>query len=156
MAKLSSDEIEECTEVFDLFDFWDGRDGLVDAAKVGDFLRCLGLNPTEEQVLKSGGVSKMGEKQYKLDELMPIYQEVMLSKSSGTAAEFTEAFKTFDREGQGFVSSAELRHCLSAMGDRLNDEELEEILQFTHTEEDLDGNIKYGEFIDKVMAGPNA
>ena len=51
----------ECTEVFDLFDFWDGRDGLVDAAKVGDFLRCLGLNPTEEQVLKSGGVSKMGE-----------------------------------------------------------------------------------------------
>lgn len=29
-------------------------------------------------------------------------------------------------------------------GDRLNDEELEEILQFTHTEEDLDGNIKYG------------
>lgn len=53
--------ITECTEVFDLFDFWDGRDGLVDAAKVGDFLRCLGLNPTEEQVLKSGGVSKMGK-----------------------------------------------------------------------------------------------
>ena len=29
-------------------------------------------------------------------------------------------------------------------GDRLEDEELEEILKFTHTEEDLDGNIKYG------------
>lgn len=29
-------------------------------------------------------------------------------------------------------------------GDRLNDVELEEIIEFTHTEEDLDGNIKYG------------
>ena len=51
----------DCKEVFDLFDFWDGRDGLVDAAKVGDFLRSLGLNPTEEQILKSGGCKKMGE-----------------------------------------------------------------------------------------------
>lgn len=58
----------------------------------------------------------LGEKQYKLDELMPIYQEVLLAKAAGTAAEFIEAFKTFDREGQGFISSAELRHCLSAMG----------------------------------------
>lgn len=57
-----------------------------------------------------------GEKQYKLDELMPIYQDVLASKSSGTAAEFNEAFKTFDREGQGFVSAAELRHSLQAMG----------------------------------------
>lgn len=30
------------------------------------------------------------------------------------------------------------------VGDRLDDVELEEILKFTHTEEDLDGNIKYG------------
>lgn len=52
--------IAECTEVFDLFDFWDGRDGLVDGNKVGDFLRCLGLNPTEEMVTKVGGMKKMG------------------------------------------------------------------------------------------------
>ena len=52
--------LSDCKEVFDLFDFWDGRDGLVDAAKVGDFLRSLGLNPTEEQILKNGGCKKMG------------------------------------------------------------------------------------------------
>lgn len=155
MSELSASDIEDVREVFDLFDFWDGRDGLVDANKVGDFLRCLGLNPTEEQLLKSGGTQAMGEKQYKLDELMPIYQEVLGAKSAGTAAEFTEAFKTFDREGQGYISSAELRHCLSAMGDRLSDVEMEEILRFTETEEDIDGNIKYGEFIDRVMNGPD-
>lgn len=154
MAKLNSDEIEDCTEVFDLFDFWDGRDGLVDAHKVGDFLRCLGLNPTEEQILKNGGTSKMNEKQYKLDELMPIYQDVMGNKDSGTFADFMEAFKTFDREGQGFISSAELRHVLSSMGDRLTDNEVDEILKFTDTQEDLDGNVKFEDFIKKVMDGP--
>eukprot|EP00178_Gracilaria_changii_P008704 TRINITY_DN2615_c0_g2_i1.p1 TRINITY_DN2615_c0_g2~~TRINITY_DN2615_c0_g2_i1.p1 ORF type:complete len:156 (+),score=28.63 TRINITY_DN2615_c0_g2_i1:78-545(+) len=154
MTKLNSGEIEEATEVFDLFDFWDGRDGLVDAAKVGDYLRCLGLNPTEALVTKVGGCKKMGEKQYKLDELLPIYSEMLQSKEGGTFADFMECFKTFDREGQGFISAAELRHCLSGMGDRLTDEEVDEILRFTETEEDLDGNVKYQDFIDKVMAGP--
>lgn len=154
MAKLNSDEIEEATEVFDLFDFWDGRDGLVDAAKVGEFLRCLGLNPTEEQVLKSGGTEKMGDKQYKLDELLPIYQTMLQAKDGGTEAEFVEAFKTFDREGQGFISSAELRHCITAMGDKLTDEECDEIIHDTDTQEDLDGNVKFLDFITAVMAGP--
>ena len=27
-----------------------------------------------------------------------------------------EAFKTFDREGQGFISSAEMRHVLTSLG----------------------------------------
>ena len=47
-------------EVFDLFDFWDGRDGMVDGAKVGDFLRCCGLNPTNAMVQANGGTKKLG------------------------------------------------------------------------------------------------
>ena len=47
-------------EVFDLFDFWDGRDGLVDGAKIGEMLRCCGLNPTNKIVLKNGGTEKFG------------------------------------------------------------------------------------------------
>jgi len=47
-------------EVFDLFDFWDGRDGLVDGFKLGDFLRCCGLNPTQTLVMENGGTKKLG------------------------------------------------------------------------------------------------
>jgi len=47
-------------EVFDLFDFWDGRDGLVDGFKLGDFLRCCGLNPTCTLVIENGGTKKLG------------------------------------------------------------------------------------------------
>ena len=47
-------------EVFDLFDFWDGRDGLVDGAKIGDLLRCSGLSPSNKTVTDNGGTSKLG------------------------------------------------------------------------------------------------
>lgn len=47
-------------EVFDLYDFWDGRDGLIDAEKVGDLLRCCGYNPTESFVQRVGGTKKSG------------------------------------------------------------------------------------------------
>jgi len=153
MSDLSASEIEDVREVFDLFDFWDGRDGMVDAAKVADFLRCCGLNPTNCLVEKNGGAKKFGEKQYKFEEILPVYKVVEDEKDTGTFADFMEGFKTFDREGQGFISAAELRNNLTMMGERMEDAEVDEILKFTDTREDLDGNIKYEDFIKKVLAG---
>jgi len=154
MADLSSGDIEDVREVFDLFDFWDGRDGLVDGAKLGDFLRCCGLNPTNEVVVTNGGTQKLGEKQYKFEEILPIYKTCSGGADPGTFADFMEAFKTFDREGQGSIAAAELRHVLCMLGERLTDKDVDHIFKFTGTDVDLDGNIKYEEFIKKVMAGP--
>jgi len=154
MTDLSAGDIEEVQEVFDLFDFWDGRDGEVDGSKIGDLLRCTGLNPTNAVVNQNGGCEKFGEKQYKFEEILPIYQAVAKETDVGTFADFMEGFKTFDREGQGFISSAEMRFVLGNMGERLTDGEIDQILKFTGTEEDLEGNLKYEEFINKVLAGP--
>ena len=156
MSDLSATEIEDVREVFDLFDFWDGRDGMVDGAKVGDFLRCCGLNPTNHSVNSNGGTQKLGEKQYKFEEILPIYKNVSSEAEAGTFADFMEAFKTFDREGQGSIAAAELRLVLSNLGEKLTDSDVEHIIKHTGTEEDIDGNIKYEEFIKKVMAGPDA
>ena len=52
--------VSDVKEVFDLFDFWDGRDGEVDGFKIGDLLGCVGLNPTNATVNKSGGTAKFG------------------------------------------------------------------------------------------------
>jgi Ca2+-binding EF-hand superfamily protein len=154
MTDLSAGDIEDVKEVFDLFDFWDGRDGEVDGFKIGDVLRCTGLNPTNSLVKQHGATSKFGEKQYKFEEILPIYKAVGEETDCGTFADFMEAFKTFDREGQGFVTAAELRSVLCSLGEKLTDREIDEILKFTDTQEDLEGNIKYEEFIKRVMAGP--
>ena len=57
-----------------------------------------------------------GEKAYKLDEFLSIYETISKEKDTGTFADFNEAFKTFDREGQGYMSAAELRHVLTGLG----------------------------------------
>lgn len=152
MATLGESEIEEAREVFDLFDFWDGRDGEVDAFKLGDLLRCLNYNPTNAIVEKHGGTKKMGEKSYKFEEFIPLYKEMMQDKDTGTFADFMEAFKTFDREGQGFISGAELRHLLTMLGERLTEVEVDDILKHIDLTEDLEGNVKYEECIKKIMA----
>jgi len=140
--------------VFELYDFWDGRDGEVDAFKTGHMLYYLGLNPTQEIIEKNGGTTKLGEKGWKLEEFLPIFSAVSKEKDSGTFNDFNEAFKTFDREGQGFISSAEMRHVLTCLGEKMTDQEVDEIFQFTETKEDLDGNIKFSDFISKVLKGP--
>jgi len=151
---LSRDEIEEIRDVFELFDFWDGRDGEVDAFKTGHMLQCLGFNPTQEIVKANGGTDKMGEKGYKLEEFIPIFSAVSKIEDTGTFNDFNEAFKTFDREGQGFISSAEMYHVLTCLGEKMSDDEVETIMKSTETVEDIDGNIKFADFISKVLKGP--
>lgn len=96
----------------------------------------------------------MGEKSYKFEEFLPIHETIMNTLEQGTFADYMEAFKTFDREGQGYISGAELRHLLSSLGERLTDDQVDEIIRNTDLQEDLEGNVKYEEFIKKVMAGP--
>ncbi|VUZ45830.1 unnamed protein product [Hymenolepis diminuta] len=151
MADLSKAEIEDIKEVFDLFDFWDGRDGLMDAVKVPDVLRCADMNPTIAVCLKHGATKKPGDKQYKFDEFLPIYQSILKEKEEGTYADFMEAFKTFDREGQGFITAAELRAVLTSYGERLSDEQVDDIIMATKINIDRDGNVRYEDFIKSVL-----
>uniref|UniRef100_A0A5K3G1R7 EF-hand domain-containing protein n=1 Tax=Mesocestoides corti TaxID=53468 RepID=A0A5K3G1R7_MESCO len=153
MVELSKAEIEDIKEVFDLFDFWDGRDGMIDAIKVPDLLRCAGMNPTLKVALKHGATKKACEKQYKFDEFLPVYQAIVKEKEEGTFADYMEAFKTFDREGQGIISLAELRHVLTNYGERLSDSEVDEIIKLVKLHIDSDGNVKYEEFIKGVLEG---
>ena len=47
-----------------------------------------------------------------------------------------EAFKVFDRDNNGFISAAELRHVMTSIGEKLTDDEVDEMIR----EADLDGD----------------
>ena len=38
--------------------------------------------------------------------------------------EIREAFRVFDKDGNGFISAAELRHVMTNLGEKLTDEEV--------------------------------
>ena len=47
---------------------------------------------------------------------LPIMQTITKQKSADTADDFIEGLRHFDKEGNGYISSAELRHLLTTLG----------------------------------------
>ena len=62
-------------------------------------------------------------------------------KDTDTEEEIREAFRIFDRDGNGLISANELRQIMANLGEKLTDEELDEMMR----EADLngDGHIDY-------------
>merc|ERR1711997_1246605 len=65
-------------------------------------------------------------------------------------AEFKEAFSLFDKDGNGLISAAELRHVMTNLGEKLTDEEVDEMIR--EADVDGDGAINYQEFVRMMMA----
>ena len=53
------------------------------------------------------------------------------------------ANEVFDRDGNGFISAAELRHVMTNLGEKLTDEEVDEMIR--EADVDGDGQINYEE-----------
>lgn len=57
-------------------------------------------------------------------------------KDTDTEEELREAFKVFDRDGNQLISAAELRQVRTTLGEKLTDEEVDEMIR----EADIDGD----------------
>ena len=62
-------------------------------------------------------------------------------KESDTEEEIREAFKVFDKDGNGFISASELRTVMTSLGEKLTDEEVDEMIHEADT--DGDGQVNY-------------
>jgi len=65
--------------------------------------------------------------------------------ASSTEDELSKAFKVFDKDGNGFISAAELRQTLTAIGVKFSDEEIDHMI--SEIDKNGDGQIDYGEFV---------
>ncbi|XP_037068325.1 myosin-2 essential light chain-like [Pollicipes pollicipes] len=147
MAAYNEDQIAEFQEAFQIFD--NKGDGQIHVAQIGDVLRALGQNPTEAEVKKLCQ-SHRPEDRINFEVFLPIMQTITKQKSADTADDFIEGLRHFDKEGNGYISSAELRHLLTTLGEKLSDEEVEQLMT---GHEDSQGNVNYEEFVHSVLSG---
>ena len=57
------------------------------------------------------------------------------------SGEIERAFRMFDKDGNGFISAAELRHVMTNLGEKLTDEEVDEMIR--EADIDGDGQVNY-------------
>jgi calmodulin len=134
-------EIDTWKEAFALFDK-DG-DGNISSEELGTVMRALGQSPTQAEVAEI--VKEAGSESIDFETFKNLMQKH--KRNVDPEKELREAFKVFDKEGKGYVSTNEMRTVLTSMGEKLSEEEVDGILQSI----DKDGKISLEEFIEVLL-----
>ncbi|KAL1841148.1 hypothetical protein VTJ49DRAFT_7373 [Mycothermus thermophilus] len=138
---LSPERVANFRAVFNIFD----KDGTGDitADELGQVMRELGLNPTASELR-----DLVNEADLNNDGVISFEEFLALMSQSvnepDTEQELLNAFKVFDKDGSGTISTEELRSVLKSLGENLTDAELDEMIQLA--DRDGDGQIDYAEF----------
>eukprot|EP01103_Thecamoeba_quadrilineata_P000234 TRINITY_DN10191_c0_g1_i1.p1 TRINITY_DN10191_c0_g1~~TRINITY_DN10191_c0_g1_i1.p1 ORF type:complete len:168 (-),score=48.61 TRINITY_DN10191_c0_g1_i1:59-520(-) len=145
-VSLTEEQIAEYKEAFQLFDK-DG-DGSLQLSEVGTVMRSLGQSPTEAELRDIlAEIEKQGHK--KVD--FALFQTLMAKNlnHSESEDEIKEAFRVFDSKGLGLISVGELKHILLTLGEKLTDDEVEEMMNDAYV--DAEGNINYEELVKMMI-----
>lgn len=146
---LTEEQIEMFKDAFSIFD--KNNDGTVEIRELRKLFQSLGYNVTEKDVEQY-----VMERKHN-DNNMVAFSDflVMISKRLQTAPHANEqqiedAFKTFDRNNDGYITEAEFKVTLRNLGEKLSDDEIKDMIK----EVDLngDGQVDYKEFTAMMLA----
>jgi len=144
--QLTEEQIAEFKEAFSLFDK-DG-DGTITMEELGTVLRSLGQNPTEAELQDMmNWVDAAGNGTIDFPEFLELMARKM--KDTDTEEELIEAFKVFDTNGNGYISAAELKQVMTNLGEKLTDNEVDEMIR--EADVDGDGQVNYEDFVEMMM-----
>ena len=145
---LSEDKIEECKEVFDLFD--KDNDGTIGIRELEELFHTLGSNATHELLISY--LEKQGKEDLSSVNFIDFLNLFVKFKDPDIEEDISNGFEIFSNKNTGTISLKELVHVLNSIGEPLS---LEEIKTFFGQEQlninDLNQKITYNgkEEIDK-------
>ena len=67
-----------------------------------------------------------------------------------TEEDLIEGFKVFDKDGNGFISTKEIRHAMIGLGENFTDQEVDDMIR--ESDLDRDGQINYAEFVKMMLS----
>lgn len=84
-------------------------------------------------------------------EVIPHFHSIPQVKDVESGEELLEAFRVFDKDGDGIINVAELRHVMTNLGEKLTEEEVDAMIAVAD-QEGL-GYIRYEDFVQVMLRG---
>jgi len=137
-VEFNDQQMEEFREAFTEFDI-DG-DGTISSQELGTVLRRIGERMTDKELkdmVDEVDADKSGAIEF--DEFV-----TMMAKRSSDQQKIQKVFNVFDKNQDGFISSVELTKVMSDLGERLSEEEVNEMMRWA--DKDGDGKVGFQEF----------
>ncbi|CAG9311064.1 unnamed protein product [Blepharisma stoltei] len=147
LHNFTDQQITEFKDAFSLFD--QNGDGGISILELSTVMRSLGQNPTEtelQDMINEIDTDENGIIDF--TEFLGLMAKQM--KGQDSKGELLEAFKIFDRDGNGLISASELRYAMTNLGEKLTDEEVNDLLK--EADLDGDGQINFDEFVRMLTA----
>lgn len=151
-------------EAFSLFD--KRGNGRVALDSLGDLLRACGQNPTIAEIRdleKSvGGDCKdflcrvfhllertTNNSSVDFDSFSKVLNRPGGFKDPGEPEEYCRGFQVFDKDMTGFIGVGQLRYILTNLGEKMSDDEVDELLKAVDTSS---GEINYMDLVRTILA----
>ena len=138
--------LQEYRDAFIMFDI--DKDGFITAKELAKVMRSLNHEASDsdvEELFAEVDINRNGK--ICIEEFVALINK--RNKETDPEEEVINAFKVFDKEGNGSIASIDLKHLMTTLGDKITEEEIDEMLR--DADIDGDGYINYEEFVRMIM-----
>ncbi|KRZ11775.1 Troponin C, isoform 2 [Trichinella zimbabwensis] len=152
LSQLSNEQIEQFRKYFNMFD--KEKKGYIHTSQVGQILRTMGQAFEDrdlKQLIKEFDTDGSGEIEF--EEFAALVARFVMQEddSANMEEELREAFRLYDKEGNGYINVSDLRDILRALDENITEDELDEMIAEIDT--DGSGTVDFDEFMEMMSGG---
>ncbi|XP_044755223.1 troponin C, isoallergen Bla g 6.0101-like [Coccinella septempunctata] len=148
---LSKEQIALLKNAFDTFDV--EKKGSIGTVMIGTILGMLGIHTTDEMLNEIiSEVDADGSGELEFEEFITLASRFMVEEDAeAMQQELKEAFRLYDKEGNGYITTKTLKEILKELDDKLTNDELDMII--TEIDTDGSGTVDFDEFMEVMTGG---
>ena len=146
MEKLNEAQLAEFKTAFQTFD--KDKDGKINLRELGVAMRAMGHNPTDIELREMiSELDSDNDNAISFEEFVSLLCNTI--HDSETEDKTLEAFRVFDKDGQGVIKVSELKRIMLTLGEPITDEECEALIEICKAE---DGLIEYESLVKAIFS----
>ncbi|XP_068629305.1 troponin C, isoallergen Bla g 6.0101 isoform X1 [Battus philenor] len=148
---LDKEQINILKKAFEAFD--QEKRGCIGTVMVGTILGMLGHQVSDEslqEIINEVDVDGSGELEF--EEFVTLASRFMVEEDAeAMQQELKEAFRLYDKEGNGYITTTVLREILRELDDKISAEELDMMIE--EIDSDGSGTVDFDEFMEVMTGG---